>query len=96
MCRKCGEPDRRGSARNRRARKRWMLKTFGDGITCTCWLCGVELTYLTVTADRIVPGGPYRRSNIAPACMGCNIARSNAPEGCAFGPVGTLAAAEAA
>ena len=69
--------DKRGSAATRRARKTWMLATFGDGITAPCTHCGRQLTYSQLEADRVVPGGPYRRSNIQPADGACNKARSN-------------------
>lgn len=94
MCRRCGEPDRRGSARNRRARKQWLLTKFGDGAQCPCTWCGVTLTVFTLQQDRLVPGGPYRRDNLVPACARCNIARNgeSIPEGCDYGPVGTLTA----
>jgi hypothetical protein len=35
------------------------------------------LSYETVQADRIVPGGSYRHENITPACGRCNIHRAN-------------------
>jgi len=69
--------DKRGSAESRRARKLWMLATWGDGTTCPCVHCGRSLTFITVEADRKIPGGPYRRSNVQPACRSCNLARSN-------------------
>jgi hypothetical protein len=69
--------EKRGNARNRRARKLWMLATFGDGASCPCAHCGVTLTYATVEADRIIPGGTYARHNIQPADRACNLARSN-------------------
>jgi hypothetical protein len=73
---RCGG-DKRGSAASRRARKRWLLETFGDGETCPCIHCQTTLDYDTVTADRIVPGASYSRSNIQPSCFACNRARSN-------------------
>jgi hypothetical protein len=96
MCRRCGDPDRRGSARARRARKQWLLAAFGDGVECPCFWCGTALNLLTLQQDRLVPGGPYRRENLVPACSGCNIARNGAsiPEGCRYGPVGALTAAD--
>jgi hypothetical protein len=96
MCRRCGEPDRRGNTRNRRARKQWLLAKFGNGIECPCTWCGTTLTFATLQQDRIVPGGPYRRDNLVPACGKCNIARNlfNIPDGCEYGPVGSLNAAE--
>ena len=42
---------------------------------CRCYRCGLLLTADTVTVDRLIPGcrgGTYRRSNIRPACSGCN------------------------
>ena len=83
--------DRRGSNADRRRRKEWLLSTEaaaiindelvlfgGNGSTVRCWLgCGTELTFATVEADRIIPGGSYRRGNIAPACRPCNLARSD-------------------
>lgn len=67
--------DARGSAEDRRRRKIWMLNEFGDGNTVGCVHCAALLTFLTVTADRIKPGGPYRRDNVQPACLPCNMAR---------------------
>lgn len=69
--------EKRGNAADRRARKTWMLATWGDGITCPCIHCGAILTYETVEADRIIPGGSYRHDNVQPAGRGCNLARSN-------------------
>lgn len=42
---------------------------------CRCYRCETLLTVNTVTVDRIIPGchgGTYRRTNIRPACGGCN------------------------
>jgi dTDP-4-amino-4,6-dideoxygalactose transaminase len=58
--------EKRGNCRDRAARRAWMLRTWGDGVKCPC-----------VEADRIVPGGSYRRENVQPACRSCNLARSN-------------------
>lgn len=66
--------DLRGSALNRRRRKRWLLETFGDGEQCPCAHCGAQLDFATVTADRVVPGrdgGRYVRSNLRPSCAPC-------------------------
>lgn len=71
--------DKRGSAASRRARKHWMLTTWGDGQSCPCVHCGQPQTYATVEADRIVPGASYRRTNVQPACRSCNLDRSNDP-----------------
>jgi len=69
--------DHRGSAASRRSRKNWMLATWGDGVACPCVHCDCELTFATVEADRIVPGGAYARSNVQPSCRSCNLARSD-------------------
>lgn len=69
--------DKRGSSKDRAARKNWMLATWGDGEKCSCVHCGEALSYETVQADRIVPGGTYRRSNVQPSCARCNRRRSN-------------------
>jgi hypothetical protein len=71
--------DHRGSAASRRARKTWMLVTFGDGQTCPCTHCRCILDFTTVEADRKIPGGPYARWNIQPACRDCNRSRSDNP-----------------
>jgi hypothetical protein len=69
--------EKRGNSTDRRRRKFWMLARWGDGETCPCVHCGDELTYATVEADRIIPGGPYRRENVQPACRDCNRDRSD-------------------
>ncbi len=64
-----------GSAYDRRARKAWLLVTFGDGYTAPCFFCAFEVDWHTLTVDRIIPGilgGTYRRDNIRPACGSCN------------------------
>lgn len=66
----------RGSAVDRRARKRWLLDTFGDGTHAACRFCWTTLDESTITVDRYpVPGcqgGRYVRGNIRPACGPCN------------------------
>jgi hypothetical protein len=69
--------DRRGNTTDRRNRKLWMLATFGDGDTAPCVHCGCTLTLETLEADRIVPGGSYRRDNVQPSCGPDNRSRSN-------------------
>ena len=69
--------EKRGNSADRRARKVWMLKVWGDGEKCPCVHCGDPLSYETVEADRIVPGGSYRRDNVQPACRRCNLRRSD-------------------
>jgi 5-methylcytosine-specific restriction endonuclease McrA len=93
--------DRRGSNADRAARKRWLLGMVcdrnlgwapfgGNGETVLCVHCGALLTYDTVEADRIVPGGSYRRENVQPACRTCNLDRSNKIEWTS--PLGVLVA----
>ena len=84
----CTNRNARGSAADRRARRRYLVDTFGwrlpdgTGLVC-CFRCEVPLLEhedpeapgQAVTVDRIVPGcegGSYARSNIRPACSGCN------------------------
>jgi hypothetical protein len=65
----------RGNTAQRRARRIWLLTTFGDGYTAPCFFCDLELDCFTITADRIVPGilgGTYANHNIRPACLSCN------------------------
>jgi len=65
----------RGSSKDRKARRQYLLSKFGDGKTAPCVYCGEPLTDATITVDRIVPGcqgGKYIRSNIQPACGLCN------------------------
>ena len=74
----------RGSAANRRARKAWLVETWGDGFTVVCAFegCAAVLTEATVTVDRWpVPGcqgGTYARDNIRPACDRCNYIKGGA------------------
>lgn len=63
----------RGSSHARRARRQYLLDTFGDGVTCPCFVpeCTQILTEKTVTVDRVIlgrDGGRYVRENIRPAC----------------------------
>lgn len=69
--------EKRGSSYDRRGRKLWLLTVFGDGQRCKCVHCNVTLVYATLEADRIMPGGSYRRNNVQPACRCCNASRSN-------------------
>lgn len=72
MCRRCGEPDKRGPASERRARKRWLLSPEslwgGDGETVDCWnitVCGQTVTFDTMEVDRIIPGWQCRTCGVA-------------------------------
>lgn len=71
----------RGSTKDRAARKRWLLKAFGDGDVAACALracpeCLGTVTFETISVDRHpVPGcegGRYTRKNIRPGCPPCN------------------------
>lgn len=69
--------EKRGSSYARRARKLWMLAHWGDGEVCPCVYCGMSVNFDTVEADRIIPGGTYRRDNVQPACKPCNLSKSD-------------------
>lgn len=72
--------DRRGSNKDRAARKTFLLTApqwGGDGTKVGCVHCGRMLGRDEVEADRIIPGGSYRRENIQPSCGPDNKARSN-------------------
>jgi 5-methylcytosine-specific restriction endonuclease McrA len=71
------ERNARGSAADRRARRAWILRTFGNGIVAPCVHCGDLVSDASLEVDRIVPGGSYRRGNVQPACKPCNLSRSN-------------------
>lgn len=69
--------DSRGSSYDRKIRKIWVLKTFGDGETADCSFgCGTRVNYDTITIDRYplagMDGGRYVRGNIRPSCAPCN------------------------
>lgn len=97
MCRRCGERDKRGNAKNRRRRKQAILDRDGDGTTVVCtwaaaeWGCGgTVLTFDTMEQDRLERGSTYRLDNVVAACPPCNKIRTYRavviPDGCAFGP----------
>lgn len=73
----------RGSASQRRARRAWIVVTFGNAGIVTCYRCGVPLLAEGPDAfevDRIVPGclgGTCARGNIRPVCSPCNIETGN-------------------
>lgn len=66
----------RGSSSDRKARRTWLLNTFGDGLSAPCAYCGEPVTDSTITVDRWpvtgADGGTYVRGNIRPACARCN------------------------
>lgn len=88
MCRRCGEPDKRPSAKRRRQLTRRLLEIHGNGVVCPCFWCGDLLGavagYLAVPAtrsrirvhklerDRLTPGGTYALYNLVPSCGPCN------------------------
>lgn len=57
-----------------------MLQEWGDGQVAPCVHCCRPLTFETVEADRIEPGGSYARVNVQPSCRQCNLARSDKAE----------------
>lgn len=87
--------EKRGNSRDRRIRKLWMLAAYGDGLACPCVHCGTSLGYATVEADRIVPGGTYRRDNVQPACRPCNSRRQNDTSWVGPNPTGAVPKANA-
>jgi hypothetical protein len=74
-----GRSDPRGNSASRRARVTWMKSAEsgygGNGSVVPCVHCGTPTE--NPEADRIRPGGPYRRNNIQPSCRSCNLARTN-------------------
>lgn len=64
----------RGSNADRRRRKLWLLREFGDGTSALCSFdgCDAVLTFETITVDRFpltgIDGGTYVHGNIRPAC----------------------------
>ena len=74
-----GYVDKRGSARDRKRRRAWVLRTFDvelgdDRARCRLRLaadCVDVVDERTLSVDRIELGGSYERSNIQPACMPC-------------------------
>lgn len=81
MTRQRGSTNRnqRGSSYQRRARREWLVNTFGDGEWVDCRLrhvpdCWVAMTKWSVSVDRVhagAHGGRYTRDNIQPACPPC-------------------------
>jgi hypothetical protein len=72
--------EKRGSNKDRAARKTFLLTApqwGGNGTHVPCVHCGTLLNREQVQADRIIPGGSYRRENIQPSCGPDNKSRSN-------------------
>lgn len=71
--------ERRGNSYDRARRRTWLLATFDTDLgpeVARCHLtlsdrCHQYVDEVTLTADRIEPGGTYRRGNIRPACPAC-------------------------
>lgn len=70
----------RPNSYQRRARKYYLLVKHGNGETCSCFFCGQELSFATLTLDRKKPGkrgGTYAKENLLPTCLTCNCARGD-------------------
>lgn len=72
--------ERRGNNRDRARRRAWLLETFDPDLgpgRARCHLFGLSerckgvVDAGTLTVERIIPGGTYRRDNIVPACAPC-------------------------
>jgi 5-methylcytosine-specific restriction endonuclease McrA len=79
--------NQRGDTSVRRARRQWLLDTFGDGTEAPCAiqfndLCVGMVREGTITVDRHpipgMDGGTYAYDNIRPACGPCNSRAGNA------------------
>jgi hypothetical protein len=76
-----GGDDRPGTPTRRRL-KQGLLDQFGDGKTCPCLNCGMQLDFDTVTMDRLIPGhdnGRYVLPNLIPLDYNCNRIRNKSP-----------------
>src|SRR5438132_5843609 len=72
----------RGNSADRAASRLKLLKEFGNGKTCSCSYCGLNLDESTVTRDKIYTareGGRYVSANLIPACLSCNQSRGDVP-----------------
>lgn len=95
VCRKCGEPDRRGSATTRRRSRARLLADYGNGEIALCVWCGdlvgnVKDSFVVggrrleihrLERDRLMPGEGYAYWNLVPSCGPCNRARAYAEQG---------------
>lgn len=74
-----GYVDKRGSSRDRKVRRAWLLASFDDDLDdghARCRLriaadCPIVVDAKTLSVDRIIMGGSYERANIQPACKPC-------------------------
>jgi hypothetical protein len=65
----------RGSSRDRRRRREWIMQIYGVMDIVTCALCAVPLLADEFVVGRIVPGcrgGKYTRDNVRPECPVCS------------------------
>ena len=75
----------RGSSYDRRARREFLMKKFGNGKTVPCFWCGRRLRkHFEVDRWPVCghDGGSYRRNNIVPACSDCNGKRCTSAKKC--------------
>jgi len=52
-----------------------LRKSIIVSVNPTCWYCGIELDFMTITRDHVVPkskGGSNKKSNIVICCSNCN------------------------
>lgn len=76
---RAGRVDRRGSNAARKVRRTWLLSTFDVDLGPERARCHLKLSAwcerivdsVSLSVDRIEPGGTYRRGNIQPACKPC-------------------------
>ena len=75
-----GYVDKRGSNRDRAARRSWLLTEYDPELGPGRARCRLKLATdcvrivdeVTLRVDRIQPGGSYRRTNIQPSCPPCS------------------------
>lgn len=71
--------EKRGNNRDRARRREWLLATFDPDLGPDKARCALDISAvcrkvvdrLSLTVDRIEPGGTYARDNIRPACSAC-------------------------
>lgn len=70
--------DKRGNVYDRRARREFLMKKFGNGRTIPCYWCGKRMrTKFEVDRYPICghAGGTYVRENLVASCKKCNASR---------------------